>query len=817
MTEDGTPQRRFTRSDALALGVLLALACALMSPFLFQGKIPLNADFPLSRFEPWWRDFAGLRAQNAELDDPMMYIYPTRELSAAMLRRGIVPLWNPYILCGVPLLADDVSLPFDPFGLVTLALPFPTAWGTMILMQLVVTGWAMYALMRYYGASRPAGVLSGATLMLCGTFTVWLEYISWIGTFCWAPLCLLCIDVGVRRRRWLPFAGAGVLMAFTILGGLLQLALYFFVMMGGYGLWLIAAAWHRDRNFKAALAGLVRLGAAFALAVVLSGAQLLPTLELASTTYRAPLRYFTANHVSPTELVTYVAPNLFGHAAWHDEFYSQAGLAGQLFRHGGYVGVLPLLLAALAALLRWREPRVACHAVLSFGNLAFLVLLGFGLERVLVSAVPAFGGLHAKRQVVVYAVSAAVLAGFGLDALLAASRGRRRLIAWAAGGLALAAVLAVVLLDLHGRSLAEPPPWLATWRTLSPAGLLALYRGALWALLLLAGAWALLRFGQHLGTRGWAVALVALAAADLLGHARLYNPFVPRAWIAPPSPALDWLREQPGVFRVSGVSPPVGSPHPRLDWYDRRYKGDSAPPNLLMPYRLADVRGRSSLFPKRIRDYVQAITGNDDIRVLMDYRADECADPRVSLLSPRYVLSPEPIDPDQFDLVRGGPLRVYANRRALPRVFVVPSAEVVPTDEDAIRRLADPRRDPLASVVLAEPYELPPSAVFSRTAELAAYGPNALRIRLGGEGAGFVVLTDTWMPGWRAWVDGSPRPILRANHLMRAVPVAPGDQAIDMAYEPEAFRVGVCLSLVGLAAVAASLGDAWCRLLKQET
>ena len=313
------------------------------------------------------------------------------------------------------------------------------------------------------------------------------------------------------------------------------------------------------------------------------------------------------------------------------------------------------------------------------------------------------------------------------------------------------------------------------------------------------------------------MALVALAAADLLGHARLYNPFVPRDWVAPPSPALDWLREQPGVFRVSGVSPPVGSPHPRLDWYDRRYKGDSAPPNLLMPYRLADVRGRSSLFPKRIRDYVEAITGNDDIRVLMDYRADEYADPRVSLLSPRYVLSPEPLDAGQFDLVRGGPLRVYANRRAVPRVFVVPSAEVVPTDEAAIRRLGDRQRDPLASVVLAEPYELAPSGAFSRTAELVAYGPNGVRIRLAGVGAGFVVLTDTWMPGWRAWVDGTPRPILRANHLMRAVPVAPGDQTIDMAYEPEAFRVGVCLSLVGLAAVAASLGHAWCRLLKQET
>jgi len=159
-----------------------------------------------------------------------------------------------------------VSLPFDPFGLIALALPFPIAWGTIILAQLLVTGWSMYALLRYYGCSRPAAVLGGATFMLCGTFTVWLEYISWIGTFCWAPLCLLCLDVGIRRERTLPFVGAAVLMAFTILGGLLQLALYFFVMAALYAVFQIAAfQWAKGERWAAARS-VLRLGLACGLA-----------------------------------------------------------------------------------------------------------------------------------------------------------------------------------------------------------------------------------------------------------------------------------------------------------------------------------------------------------------------------------------------------------------------------------------------------------------------------------------------------------------------------------------------------------------------
>ena len=60
------PPRRLTRADAMALGFLALLACALMAPFLCQGRVPLNADFVITRFEPWWHDYQGLREHNDE-------------------------------------------------------------------------------------------------------------------------------------------------------------------------------------------------------------------------------------------------------------------------------------------------------------------------------------------------------------------------------------------------------------------------------------------------------------------------------------------------------------------------------------------------------------------------------------------------------------------------------------------------------------------------------------------------------------------------------------------------------------------------------
>ena len=69
-----------------------------------------------------------------------------------------------------------------------------------------------------------------------------------------------------------------------------------------------------------------------------------------------------------------------------------------------------------------------------------------------------------------------------------------------------------------------------------------------------------------------------------------------------------------------------------------------------------------------------------------------------------------------------------------------------------------------------------------------------------------MVLSDTYYPGWRAFVDGVERPILRANHVFRAVVVPAGAQEVVFSYEPDSFRYGL---LVSVAAVALWLGLAW--------
>jgi len=64
---------------------------------------------------------------------------------------------------------------------------------------------------------------------------------------------------------------------------------------------------------------------------------------------------------------------------------------------------------------------------------------------------------------------------------------------------------------------------------------------------------------------------------------------------------------------------------------------------------------------------------------------------------------------------------------------------------------------------------------------------------------GYVIFNNSYAPGWHAWVDGQPSPILRAYGLFMAVPLSTGGpHQIDFRYEPTSFRFGLFLSMIFL-------------------
>ena len=156
----------------------------------------------------------------------------------------------------------------------------------------------------------------------------------------------------------------------------------------------------------------------------------------------------------------------------------------------------------------------------------------------------------------------------------------------------------------------------------------------------------------------------------------------------------------------------------------------------------------------------------------------------IDLLSVRFLVIHVENRARGADLEEGGWRRVfqspasnwliYENPRPLPRAYVAHTARHAPGGDEALALLSGRRGDFHREVVL-EGASVDAVASVSEAsrpitpARIASYQPTRVVVEADSPEPGFLVLTDTFYPGWRATVDGEPREILRANYLFRGV------------------------------------------------
>jgi len=81
-------------------------------------------------------------------------------------------------------------------------------------------------------------------------------------------------------------------------------------------------------------------------------------------------------------------------------------------------------------------------------------------------------------------------------------------------------------------------------------------------------------------------------------------------------------------------------------------------------------------------------------------------------------------------------------------------------------------------------------------AVIVKYSGNEVVIQAESEDNAILVLTDTYYPGWRAFIDGQETDIIRANYAFRAVKFPKGRHTVVFKYFPRSFQVGMGLSII---------------------
>jgi hypothetical protein len=403
--------------------------------------------------------------------------------------------------------------------------------------------------------------------------------------------------------------------------------------------------------------------------------------------------------------------------------------------------------------------------------------------------VPGLGLFQAPARLIVgYALGVALLAGIGADTVHISPRiGTVLRLALIAGmGIGLAAAVARLALPEVRASFAS-----------------SLVR--LGVTLVLASGVLLLRSRRVRGWR-WEGLVIALITADLLAFGWGLAPGTDAAIYRAPVATAEFLEAQPpGRVHVDEAY--------AQQVYDQ-YVALAAFGSSEATY----LQGlRESLIPNLNSAHYLPGTGNydpltvsafDDLYALLEGAPgappalDEIK-PVLSLFGARYLVTDDELDlPLLYDK---GPY-IYANEGALPEAFVVHRARVVQDARQRLELLQDPSFDPRAEVILSRP---PPSMPMPGVRDGRDEAPSILRegqdrviIGITMAQPGYLVLADTYYPGWQATVDGQPVEILEANHAFRAVPLDRGEHTIVFAYEPLSFRLGAWITLSALVVLA---------------
>ena len=160
----------------------------------------------------------------------------------------------------------------------------------------------------------------------------------------------------------------------------------------------------------------------------------------------------------------------------------------------------------------------------------------------------------------------------------------------------------------------------------------------------------------------------------------------------------------------------------------------------------------------------------------------------------------------KYRLVYSGDVKIYENLDNLPRAFVVHEAHIAPDDHETIAVMHHPGFDPQRAVVLSEEPALKPETSHGIDAvEIVAYDPERVVLTVDAASNGYLVLTDTYYPGWEAEIDGQNVPIHRANLTSRAIAVPAGRHDVVLSYRPRTFFIGTAISLATLLLVVAGL------------
>ncbi len=746
--------------NAIGVFILFAIAIAFFYPLLFDGKVIFYRDF-------------------------QFVTYPVRYFLAQAYHQGVIPYWTTHTFGGMPFMATLHPGVFYPPSILFFLNDFTLALNLYYVLHFLIMGVFVFLLSRTWNLSWFAALCCGVTGMLGGLIVASTLCSNYFLSSVWLPLIFWLYYQFKERNHIGWFIGLVLAIATQPLAACPEISVMTMIL-----LYLHAIVFTSKTRNKAEMVRITgTLGLAVLLALGLTAFQLVPTAQLLEHTFRGnglDFDFHSRWSLEPSKLTTFILSP--GYKGYLEVPLKDASNIFSGFLHTLYMGIFGFVFVVLAFLFRKNKAVGFWLAVFFFG--IFFALGRYNpFYEFIYNWTPFLNFFrYPEKYLFVSSIAAIFLVGFCLDALINATQTRQ---------IKIFTVLTLLILIFGTASvlaLLEP--------NLQPQLPLVF-------VMVFSVTYVLFYFNR-IKRNGFAAILFAMILMDLSVKDFHLLPLIGRNFYEKPPMLMDILAGSAGKYRT----------------YSGRIEKEPNPmvyPN--GPSRLAGMRAaKQQAYP-----FLGMIFGVEHVGGVPGLAMDI----QNHMIWYQFLIQSEPdrrrvilkrsnvkywIDGDSLTYhAKGGfpiilPNRVKVFKDALPRAFLVPKMRV-PEKGRVLFDYYDESFDPLQKVLLRGPVEFQESTHFKGEVEEVSYSPNHVTVKTAQEGNGFLVLLDTYLPGWTVKVDGREQTILRAYGLYRAVQLAPGEHTLEFDYFPEGFKEG--LIVTGVTPVLGLVGYVfWRRRLK---
>lgn len=733
----------FTGKNLFPFIFLFSLSVLFFLPYLITGKIPYAGDFTGS-------DLTELNL-------------PFRFLVKQSLKEGQLPLWTDLSANGFPILAEGQAGVFYPFNLIFFTfLPFTFAVNLSLLLNFFLAGLFTYWYCRILKISRFGSILAAVSFSFSGFFIFRLKHLNLINAAIWLPLEFYLIEKYFVAKKnhyhWLIFLS--LVFACQFFAGHPQISHLSFFISFIYFILRFYSFKDKKQIFKIKPIIFKIVVPWFFLGVLFLGLvaiQLLPTYEFSQLSGRGELmNYENATKFSfpPNHFLTLFYPYFFGNPATAS-YWGQKFDLSVFWENNVYFGLIPLFLAVFALFFSFRRnPFVKFFFIILLVCLFFILGDFNPLFKLSWSAIPGLKFFRfPQRFLLPFILILAVLAGLGLDLFFTKINNLKRV------------------------------------EKLKKSKIIFL---------------------------GLPLIIILIVIIDLFFYGFQYLGMLDSNYFKEPASAK-FLKQDQDVFRILSFNW-------QESWAKTYFLSDGwlnnlnlykeerelLPPNLNFFYGIAsaDDRGwqEGGQLPKRLAHLWQVLKPQisyDSTNKV--FKLSKSFLKIFGLQNVKYLLSfsnlaGEGLEiKEEIKLPSLPALKIYKNKYFLPQAFAVFNYQVINEEKDILKEMINKDFDFNQSLIIEKSiikknYGQPVTGIV----KINKLNSQLKEMVVDFSADGFLFLSQTYYPGWRAEIDGVPSEILRANTAFSAIAVAAGSHQVKFFFKPQVYKLGCQLTLITL-------------------